>query len=193
MDALPLAAVLVRGFEQFRAWPYPDPASPLAKATHGLAWGWQSAREIMNKLRPEIRSLSGAPWTVGYGQTGKFIGPDSSMWTLAVGEAHLESTLEFYQAGVRRLCKVSLTKWQEAALISFAYNEGLDEDHDGKAEGLGDSTLLRLVNAGRFADASRQFAGWNKAHGQILAGLTKRRELERQMFLGIHPALRASA
>jgi lysozyme len=55
--------------EGFRRYAYPDPLSPLAKATKsmGLAWGHKPASRIMVLLAPQMKSLSGAPWTVGYG------------------------------------------------------------------------------------------------------------------------------
>ena len=43
--------------------------------------------------------------------------------------------------------KSRCTDFQLAALVDFAYNVGLDIDADTIAEGFGDSTLLRLVNA----------------------------------------------
>lgn len=191
MDALTLAAGLVRRWEGYRAWPYPDPASPLAEATKGKPWGFASARSILNTLHPEVRALSGKPWTVGYGDTGPAIGPDSAMWSKDVADANLMARLEEFQEGVRRLVRVSLQPWQEAALISFAYNCGLDEDADTKAEGLGDSTLLKLVNVREFDAAAEQFGKWNKAGGRVVSGLVHRRECERVMFLGLDPALGA--
>lgn len=192
MDALTLAAELVAKWEGYRPWPYPDPESPLAVATRRLTneWGRKPAREIMARLAPMVRSLSGKPWTVGYGQTGKHIGPDSAMWTQSVAEANLQASLEAYQAGVRRLVRRKLLPHQECALISFAYNCGLDEDEDAIAEGLGDSTLLKRVNAGRFEDASREFGKWIHAGGRRnVPGLIARRDDERVMFLGLHPLL----
>jgi lysozyme len=45
------------------------------------------------------------------------------------------------------------------------------------------STLLRMVNAGKFEEAAAQFLRWNKASGKVMAGLTKRRADEAEMFL----------
>lgn len=61
-------------------------------------------------------------------------------------------------------------------VMSFTYNLG--------AANLGSSTLLRLLNAGDYAAAAEQFPRWNKAGGQLLAGLGNRRAAERVMFLG---------
>ena len=46
------------------------------------------------------------------------------------------------------------------------------------------STMLRLINAGDFDGAARQFPRWNKAGGKVLPGLTRRRNDEMLMFMG---------
>lgn len=68
-----------------------------------------------------------------------------------------------------------LTDNQYAALASFCFNVGPAR--------LASSTLLRLVNLNRFAEAAEQFKRWNKADGRVLAGLTRRRAAERLLFL----------
>ena len=69
-------------------------------------------------------------------------------------------------------------------MVSFAYNVGLDNDHDGIAEGLGDSTLLKLHKAGDYVGAANEFAKWNKQKGVVLNGLTRRRAAEAAMYRG---------
>ena len=86
--------------------------------------------------------------------------------------------------GVNSLIKVPATQGQFDALVSFAYNVGLDIDEDTLAEGLGDSTLLRKFNAKDYAGCAAEFPKWNKAGGVVLNGLTKRRAGERAMFEG---------
>ena len=183
-----LAAVLVRFWEQYREYAYPDPASPLAIATADKPWGRMPAQQILEELPASIAALRGDPWTVGYGETGRFIGPDSR-WSLAVAEANLDARLEEFQAGVRRLVNVPMTPWEEAALISFAWNVGLDIDADEVPEGLGDSTLLRLFNQGDKRAAAEHFGRWINAGGKPMQGLRNRRLQERAMFLGTHPAI----
>ncbi|MCK2118973.1 lysozyme, partial [Pseudomonas juntendi] len=58
---------------------------------------------------------------------------------------------------------------------SFTYNLG--------AANLESSTLRRLLNSGDYAGAADQFPRWNKAGGKVLAGLTRRRAAERDLFL----------
>jgi lysozyme len=77
---------------------------------------------------------------------------------------------------------------QAAALVSLAYNVGVGaRDDDGKIENLAESTLLAKFEAGDDMGAANEFPKWNKARvrGQLqpLAGLTKRRNMERELFL----------
>ena len=58
--------------------------------------------------------------------------------------------------------------------LSFTFNLG---------EGaLAASTLRRLINAGRMADAGPQFDRWVRAGTQQLPGLVRRRAAERALF-----------
>ena len=59
--------------------------------------------------------------------------------------------------------------------MCFAYNVGTGA--------LQKSTLIKLLNAGDTQGAADQFLRWNKAGGQVVAGLTRRREAERKLFL----------
>ena len=119
--------------------------------------------------------------TIGYGHTrsariGQVISPGDA-------EALLRADLDGFELGVARLVTRPIDQSQFDALVSFAFNVGLDIDADRRAEGLGDSTLLALVNAGRDLDAAIEFPKWNKAGGRPLLGLTRRRLAEAQLFL----------
>lgn len=185
-----VAMALIAAREHFREFAYPDPYSPLGKATRSARWGFEPAEQILRELPANIAALKGDPWTVGFGQTGKFVGP-GTRWSRAVADANFEAEVESFRAGVRRLARPDMTIGQEAALISFAYNVGLDEDADEIAEGLGDSTLLKMFNRGDTRAAADQFLVWRKAGGEVSKGIIKRREEERAMFLGLHPLLRS--
>lgn len=119
--------------------------------------------------------------TIGYGHTrtariGQAISAGDA-------EALLRADLDGFESGVTRLVTRPIRQSQFDALVSFAFNVGLDIDADRRAEGLGDSTLLALVNAGRDQDAAIQLVKWNKAGGRPLLGLTRRRLAEAQLFL----------
>lgn len=141
-------------------------------------------------------------WTIGFGhvikQNGRMLkGSENRSLairlmpsiTTAQADALLDQDLLHFEAGVRRLLKVRITENQFSALVSFAYNCGLDEDTDTIPEGLGDSTLLRLINKSKLQEAASEFPKWNKSAGQILPGLVRRREAERLLFLNQIPKL----
>jgi lysozyme len=130
-------------------------------------------------------ATGGKPWTVGWGTTlikGKPFGKGLTI-TKEQAEEYLADDLVPFEQAVNSLVKVKLTQNQFDALISFVYNVGADIDADNIAEGLGDSTLLKKLNAGDYKGAADQFLKWDKANGKVMKGLTIRRQAERALFL----------
>lgn len=133
-------------------------------------------------------------WTIGWGHAvrfrGQFLrGADNrgiarALYpggiTRAQAEALLRGDLVDYASNVAALVKVPLGDLQFGALVSFAFNVGVGA--------LGQSTLLRKLNARDLRGAADQFLVWNKGrkNGVLveLPGLTRRRRAERAMFLG---------
>jgi lysozyme len=136
--------------------------------------------------KTDWQKLSGSPWTVGWGSTGADffnltpdgkptpIGAETS-WTQEQCDIRKEQDLENVCSAVESLLKVNVTDNQFAALVSFAYNCGVNN--------LKHSSLLQLVNSSNPRQAAEEFAKWTKAQGQVLPGLVKRREAERRLFL----------
>lgn len=129
----------------------------------------------------------GKPWTIGWGnitdENGKPIEPGTT-WTQERADARFRQYLGGLEAGLNALIgSKPTTQNQFDALASFAYNVGLDIDDDTKAEGLGDSTLLRCHLAGDYSGAAAQFAKWNRANGKVMRGLTRRRAAEAALYL----------
>jgi lysozyme len=113
------------------------------------------------------------PWTIGYGHTGPEVVPGLRI-TAERAEELLRADVARFEAAVTRLVKVPLSGPQFDALVSFAFNVG---------EGaLARSTLLRVLNAGDYADAAKQFDRWVNAGGKPMPGLVRRRRAERTMF-----------
>jgi lysozyme len=119
-------------------------------------------------------ATGGAPWTIGYGATGPGI-TKGTVWTQEQADMDLRARVVSLGAFVDSIVKIVITDEQKAALISFAYNVG-----KGALKG---STLLRKLNAGDVEGAANEFLRWNKAAGKVMAGLTKRRDGERALFL----------
>ncbi|PWA10968.1 lysozyme [Flavobacterium laiguense] len=136
-------------------------------------------------LKPYLCS-AGVP-TIGYGNTvypnGRKITMKDTPITKVFAEQMLRSTADLFAKDVTRLIKSIVTQNQFNALVSFAYNLGTDIDADDIPEGLGDSTLLKKVNANPNDKAIvNEFLKWNKAKGVVVSGLTKRRIKESQIF-----------
>lgn len=124
----------------------------------------------------------GAPWTIGWGHTGPEVVP-GLVWTPAQADAAFDRDVAQFERDVTSLVKVPVNQNQFDALVSFAFNTGSDIDADTIAEGLGDSTLLKKLNAGDYDGAANEFLKWNKSGGRVMNGLTRRRNAERTLFL----------
>lgn len=160
---------LRRHYESCSLTAYPDPASPLA---------------VARRRAQPTAGLSGAPWTIGWGHTGPDV-HDGLVWTQAQADAADEADTGRFEREVTLLLGGrEVPQCQFDALVCFAYNLGSDIDTDTIAEGLGDSTLLRLFLAGDVVGAANQFLHWDRAQGRRMWGLAKRRAAERAMFLG---------
>jgi lysozyme len=130
-------------------------------------------------------------WTIGWGTIrypdGKPV-REGDVISQALADLYLMAEVDKLENDVESLVKVPVSDEQFSALLSFAYNVGADIDADTIAEGLGDSTLLKKLNAGDYAGAAAEFPKWNKAEGKVLNGLVRRRAAERKLFESTQPS-----
>ena len=131
-------------------------------------------------LRLEAYRCPAGKLTIGYGSTGSHV-KEGMVITEPEAEILLKRDLGRFETGVDAILgETPATSDQFSALVSFAFNLGTMTLHR--------STLMKRHRAGRFAEAADQFREWNKARvrGQLipLAGLTARREAERNLYLG---------
>lgn len=117
-------------------------------------------------------------YTIGYGHSASDVRADETI-TQATADSLLAQDVSKFEAGVAALIKIPVNQNQFDALVSFAYNVGLGNFKT--------STLLTLVNKKDFKDAANEFGKWNKSGGKVLAGLVKRREAEKELFLKAVP------
>ena len=110
--------------------------------------------------------------TIGYGHTGDVY--EDQIIDLCEAEEILRQDLEKFEDAVSDAVTVTLNQNQFDALVSFTYNVG--------AGAFRKSTLLKLLNQNKHAEAAEQFLRWNKACGMVLAGLTRRRLAEKELF-----------
>jgi lysozyme len=118
--------------------------------------------------------------TIGYGTIMYEDGSKVTMNDLAITEERAIELLTWEvnekSDAIEKMVKIEINDNEFGALVSFAYNVGVKALHD--------STLLKLLNANQARESvGDQFLRWNKAGGKELAGLTRRRQAERALFL----------
>ena len=109
-------------------------------------------------------------WTIGYGHTGSDVKQGLTI-TQAKAEQLLRQDLAKFERHVMLFdSKYHWTQNEFDALVSFAFNVG----------NINQLTANKIRTKAQIAQA---MLSYNKANGKVLAGLTKRRQAERQLFL----------
>lgn len=140
----------------------------------------------LDKALPIIKAFEGCrlkaykcpagKWTIGYGQTAGV--KDGITWTQTQADSDLGNSAKTYMLAVLRACPQLKEEpdYRLAACTSLAYNIGLDA--------FAKSSICRQTQSKNYQQAADAFWLWNKADGKVLAGLTRRREAERKLYLG---------
>mgnify|MGYP003111313527 FL=1 len=113
-------------------------------------------------------------WTLGYGHTQGVAEGDSCSEDEA--EIILVNDLKEFETYVNALVDAELDQNQFDALVAWTFNLG--------PTNLRTSTLLKKLNAGDYNDVPSEIKRWNRAGGQVLDGLIRRREAEALLFAG---------
>lgn len=119
-------------------------------------------------------ATGGEPFTIGYGHTGPEVRRGLTI-TEARAEEVLRDDLERFERCVNKAVGDHVNESEFSACVALAFNIGC-----GAFE---KSTLVRLIKAGDMDGAAEQFLRWDKAGGKTMAGLTRRRQAERALFL----------
>lgn len=124
--------------------------------------------------RLEAYKCPAGVWTIGYGHTAG-VKQGDKLSSQETAKALLKEDLKKYGGYVNQCVKEGilsfpLTQNQFDALTSFCYN-------------CGNGSLRRLVNGRDAATIAEKLLLYNKGGGKVLAGLTRRREEERALFL----------
>ena len=116
-------------------------------------------------------------WTIGWGHTAG-VQPGQQV-TEEQANALLEADVAAVESDLPKVIHAPLTQGQWDALVSLCFNL------KGGALGLAKIApkLVAKLNAGDSAGASNELLDINRANGQVLPGLTRRREAERALFL----------
>lgn len=113
-------------------------------------------------------------WTIGYGCThhvspGMVISQEEAI-------SRLKEDIENTVNTVKNLIiphQISDNKF--SSCVSLAYNIGVGNFKN--------STLLNCLKMGHINDAANEFQRWNKINGSVSAGLSRRREAEKELYL----------
>jgi lysozyme len=120
--------------------------------------------------------------TIGYGHLIKKGENFSKPITKDEGEKILINDLKIAENAVKSLVKVKLNQNQFDALVSFIFNVG-----SGALIG---TTSLKVLNSGNYKSFADRLLLWDKGviNGKLtpILGLTRRRQRERALFLGLH-------
>lgn len=153
--------------------PAPAPNQAPSRDVIEFLKGWESC-----SLTP-YKDSAGL-WTNGWGH---LMGPTEPMdkITQELADQRFERDIGYAADRVHSLTYGLLTQARYDALVSFAFNVG--------SKALAGSTLLKLVNTGRYPDAGGEFWKWRNARNpktgqlEVSNGLVKRRAAERDIFL----------
>lgn len=114
-------------------------------------------------------------YTIGWGHKSSSV-KAGMVISQDVADELLNQDVAIAEKYVQKFVTVPLTQNQFDALVSFCYNVG--------SYAFRTSTLVAMLNANKYIEASEQFGRWVKGdNGQILAGLVKRRNIEKTLFL----------
>ncbi len=122
----------------------------------------------------EAYKCSAGVWTIGYGHTKDVV--EGMTITQEQAEEMLVEELHEYEKYVNESATVALSQNQFDALVSWVYNLG--------PANLKASTMLKVLNSGKYEDVPAQIKRWNKAGGKVLEGLVRRRAAEACLFSG---------
>jgi GH24 family phage-related lysozyme (muramidase) len=114
-------------------------------------------------------------WTIGWGATGKGI-VKGVKWTQEKADNKLhDMALQTLHDAIDASPILAYQSFEkQAAIADFVYNFGITKYRS--------STLKNRVDAGDWPAAAVEIMRWDKVKGKPLAGLTRRREVERDLL-----------
>ena len=143
---------------------------PFGSYQPALAAGFISSFE---GCRLSAYKCSAGVWTIGYGHTKGVREGDTC--TEEQAKAWLIDDIRERQTLLAHYVNVPVTLNEFISLVSLAFNVGVGA--------LIRSKLLRKLNSGDRAGAAKEFLDFDLANGKRVAGLTRRRQAEHDLFL----------
>lgn len=155
----------------------------VSKAGIDFIKSWESLRlKAYTSTADEARR---GIWTIGYGSTywpnGDRVKQGDTLSDEAEAEHLFSITLDDFEMGVCSQLVWPIEQYRFDAMVSLAFNIGVSAFKSSTL-----ASLLRSSNVEPDHDQiASQFLMWNKQSGKVLAGLARRREQERRMYLGL--------
>lgn len=135
-----------------------------------LAAGFISSFE---GCRLSAYKCSAGVWTIGFGHTKGV--KETDVCTEEQAKAWLIDDIRETQTLLAHYVNVPVSEGEFVALVSLAFNVGVGA--------LMKSKLLRKLNSGDREGAAEEFLDFDLANGKRIAGLTRRRKEEHDLFL----------
>lgn len=182
MKTSPVGIKVMHTFEACKLLAYPDPASDLFKAC-------QRARIDPYSLRTvpaQFAHLSGAPWTIGWGDTGN-AKPGQTITQAEADDRFNRRLAREFEPMANTALAVPVSQGAFDGFVSALYNIGPGGPRrDGliRLRSGSPSTFLRILNTGNELKASDALMAWNKAGGAPMLGVHRRRFAERLVMRG---------
>lgn len=148
------------------------PKLPIAALTLSAA-GLLSIWEYEGWSEKAIIPVKGDVPTIGPGLTKRPDGSPVRMGdtiTPIEGAKRSLSHIQADESGIKRCVKVPLSQQEYDAYVSLSYNIGVNT--------FCSSTLVKMLNQGKYVEACHQILRWDKFQGKPLRGLTIRRQKE---------------
>lgn len=126
-----------------------------------------------------------AVWTLGYGTVyrpdGTKVKEGDTVTEPVARVWKMQTLIKIMQESLNKPLEsiVDLEQHQVDSLCSLIYNIGQGA--------WSTSSLLKMLKARQVKRASHQFLLWDKDHGKVVAGLTRRRRTEQLIYEGKHP------
>ena len=111
-------------------------------------------------------------WTIGFGSTNNV--KEGMEISQQRADALLLEDVGVFEEAVNKAVKVPLEQHEFDALVSWTFNLG--------PSNLNSSTMLKVLNDNKKSEVPAQMRRWNKAGGETLQGLIRRREAESLLF-----------
>lgn len=113
-------------------------------------------------------------WTIGFGTTEGVKQGQTTDPVRALQRALTDA--QKFEGALKECVHVPLHQYEYDAYVEFSYNVG--------SGAFCRSTLVRKLNSGDYEGACKELLRWNKAGGQVVRGLTIRRQKEYEKCMG---------